>query len=479
MQAAARLAFGPWLLDTRGRSLTRDGARVDLSPYQYQVLHLLVQRAGDVLSKDALIHAGWRDVAVGDNSLEKLISQLRRRLDADDPGRYIRTVPRHGYQFVVPVTRVETEEAEQDLDLLLAPHRAWTEGRAALESLRCDQVGKARATFQRLLAQHPGEATYQIGMANACVMQFEATRTDPAPEIDALRLAASHAHHACRLSPDLAEAWATLGFVLERTGQRDAALAALGRAVTLEPDNWRHQVRLALGSWGETRLRAARRALVDCPHLPLAHWLAASVFVARDALDRAERDVDSGLGVAAVESNEAAPFAVVALHWLKGLLCLARGAEDEALASFDRELALETRGHLYAREAAANTWYAKGACHLTQGHREAARSAFREAVARVPRHPMAHAGLAIVDGHPTAAAADPPASGPIDLAVAHAARLVWANDLSGAVPIVTAALGAAPSGNGGWLVPIEPLLGVRHARDAWAPALAALHLRAR
>jgi len=162
-----------------------------------------------VLSKDVLIHAGWRDIAVGDNSLEKLIGQLRRRLDADDLNRYIRTVPRHGYQFVAPVTRVENQEAEPDLEVLLAPHRAWTEGRAALESLQYDQVSKARATFQRLLAQHPGEATYHIGMANACVMQFEATRTDPTPDADALRLAASHAQHACRLGPDLAEAWAT------------------------------------------------------------------------------------------------------------------------------------------------------------------------------------------------------------------------------------------------------------------------------
>lgn len=203
------MAFGPWLLDTRGRSLARDGARVDVSPYQYEVLHLLVRRAGEVLSKDALIHAGWRDIAVGDNSLEKLIGQLRRRLDEDDLNRYIRTVPRHGYQFVAPVTPVQNQEAEPDLELLLAPHRAWTEGRAALESLQCDQVGKARTTFQRLLAQHPGDATYYIGMANACVMQFEATRTDPAPDADALRLAASHAHHACRLGPDLVEAWAT------------------------------------------------------------------------------------------------------------------------------------------------------------------------------------------------------------------------------------------------------------------------------
>ena len=97
-------------------------------------------------------------------------------------GRYIRTVPRHGYQFVAPVTQVENQEAEPELELLLAPHRAWTEGRAALESLQCDRIGTARATFQRLLQQHPGEATYHIGMANACVMQFEATRTDPAPD---------------------------------------------------------------------------------------------------------------------------------------------------------------------------------------------------------------------------------------------------------------------------------------------------------
>ena len=265
-----------------------------------EVLHLLVRQSGVVLSKDALIPAGWRDTAVGDNSLEKLVGQLRRRLDADDLNRYIKTVPRHGYQFVAAVTPVHDPEGDPDLELLLAPHRAWTEGRAALESLQCDRIGSARATFQRLLEQHPGEATYHIGMANACVMQFEATRTDPAPDADALRLAASHAQHACRLSPDLAEAWATLGFVLERTGRRDDALAALGRAVTLEPDNWRHQVRLALGSWGETRLRSARRALAECPHLPVAHWLAASVFVARDALDRAEREVDSGLAVAAV-----------------------------------------------------------------------------------------------------------------------------------------------------------------------------------
>ena len=359
MQATVEVAFGPYRLDSRGRSLFRGTEPVGLSPYEFGVLHLLVRRPNVVLSKDVLIRAGWNDTAVGDNSLEKLVSKLRRHLDADDLNRYIRTVPRQGYQFVAPVTAVEGESAATDLELLLAPHRAWTEGRVALESLQCERVATARTTFQQLTQQHPGDAAYQIGLADACVMQFEASRTDPMPDVEALKLAESHARQACRLDPDLAEAWATLGVVLERTGRRADALAALERAVALEPDNWRHQVRLALGSWGETRLRAARRALAQCPQLPLAHWLAATVFVARGALDQAERDVDRALAVAAVESPEAAPYSMVALHWLKGLLRNAAGATADAMASFDQELAFEARGHLYAREAAANTWYAR------------------------------------------------------------------------------------------------------------------------
>jgi DNA-binding winged helix-turn-helix (wHTH) protein len=349
------VAFGPYLLDSRARSLSRAGEPVGLSQYEYEVLHLLVRRPNVVHSKDVLIRAGWQDVAVGDNSLEKLVSKLRRHLDADDLNRYIKTVPRQGYQFVAPVTAVERQEAATNLELLLAPHRAFTEGRVALESLQCTRIATARATFQKLLQEHPGDASYQIGMANACAMQFEATRTDPAPDAEALRLAECHARHDCHLDPDLAEAWATLGFVLERTGRRQDALAALERAVVPEPDNWRQQVRLALGSWGEARLRAARRALTQCPQLPLAHWLAATVFVARNALEQAERDIDRALAVAAVESPDAAPYSMVARHWLKGLLRMPASAVDEAMASFDQELALEARGHLYAREAAANT----------------------------------------------------------------------------------------------------------------------------
>ena len=397
MLAAADVAFGPYLLDSRTRSLSRGGEPVGLSPHEFEVLHLLVRRPNVVLSKDALIRAGWQDTAVGDNSLEKLVSKLRRQLDAGDLNRYIKTVPRQGYQFVGPVRRSKHRRRASDLELLLAPHRAFTEGRVALESLQCAPhrhgPGHVRATA-------PAASRLTPPIRSAWPTRARCSSSPPAPTRrrmpTALRLAESHARNACQLDPHLAEAWATLGFVLERTGRRADALAALERAVALEPDNWRHQVRLALGSWGETRLRAARRALAQCPQLPLAHWLAATVFVARHALGHAERDVDRGLAVAAVESPEAAPYSMVALHWLKGLLRNAAGDADGAMAAFDQELALEARGHLYSREAAANTWYAKGACYLDAGdHRRRPRGLPRGAGAgagasdgaRRTRHP--------------------------------------------------------------------------------------------
>lgn len=51
MLPAAEMAFGPYLLDSRGRSLTCGGEPVGLSRYAFEVLHLLVRRPNVVVSK--------------------------------------------------------------------------------------------------------------------------------------------------------------------------------------------------------------------------------------------------------------------------------------------------------------------------------------------------------------------------------------------------------------------------------------------
>ena len=130
--------FGTFELDTSRRELRRVGERVMLSDRQFDILHQLVSHAGDVLSKDALIAAAWRDVAVTDNSLEQAVSAIRRLLAAPrrregavdtEPDECIRTVPRQGYRFTATVASRPARLSHETIDALLAPHRVWLEGR--------------------------------------------------------------------------------------------------------------------------------------------------------------------------------------------------------------------------------------------------------------------------------------------------------------------------------------------------------------
>jgi DNA-binding winged helix-turn-helix (wHTH) protein len=121
-------AFGPFQLDPASRRLLRDDATVPLTDRQFTLLHALVGRAGDVLSKDELVQAVWRDVHVHDNNLVQMIRLLRRLLDARDPDRYIQTASRRGYRFAAPVSRLTVRPPEVDLEALLAPERAWIAG---------------------------------------------------------------------------------------------------------------------------------------------------------------------------------------------------------------------------------------------------------------------------------------------------------------------------------------------------------------
>ncbi len=464
--------FGDFELDGRTRQLRRNGERVTLSDRYVAVLLHLAAHAGTVVSKDDLVQAGWGDTAVGDNSLEQAISALRRALGTTpDHKPYVETVPRQGYRLAAPVTRAAAAATDEDLDALLAPHRALLDGRAALESLTRDEILRAREVFAQVVQRIPDGASAHVGLANACVLQFEMTRADERPDLDALRLAAEHAYEACRLDTSSAEAWSTLSFIIERVGQHTDALATARRAISLEPDNWGHHFRLASIAWGEERLRAARRTLALLPGFALAHWLAASVLVARNMPEDAARELDAGI---AAQHGGGSRFSAVALHWLRGLLHLARGDEALALSEFERELARETSGHLYARECCANTWYAVGAAHLHRGRSDQARAAFDEALQRLPRHALARFGKAAAAGAPLHV--HEPRS--IDEALCVAAGHVLGGAHASAARVVEEALVSVTAPNAAWLLAVEPLLNVSAAPSAWDATLSRLRLRA-
>ena len=470
-------AFGDFVVDAAARRATRGGEIVAIPDRHIGVLLHLLAHAGSVVSKDGLIESAWSGLAVTDNSLEQAISGLRKALGDGPDGRpYIQTVPRQGYRFTGAVTKTTVRATDDSLEALLAPHRAWLEGRAALETLEADQIVHARGVFEGVLRAAPDQASAHVGLANACVMQFEMTRADALSDTAALATAAHHAREACRLGPDYGEAWATLGFVLDRAGHHTDALAATRRAITLEADNWRHHLRLASVSWGEERLREARRTLALLPGFPLAHWLCATVHVARQAFDEAERELDAGIASQATEHTGPSRFSGVALHWLRGLLHLARGDEQRAVELLERELSFESSGHLYARECCANTWYAIGAIHSRGRRLREAAAAFQQAVARVPRHPLASLGLGMIT--PDAPSTAPAVPGPgFEIAIGQAIVLVGAGDPVSAARRVDQALSTTPPGNAGWLIPVEPMLNVVSAPDTWAPVLTRLRTR--
>jgi tetratricopeptide (TPR) repeat protein len=335
------------------------------------------------------------------------------------------------------------------------------EGRAALETLDRESVSRARQAFESALRTAPDYSAAHIGMANACVLAFESTRADTAPDLTMLQQATHHAREGCRLDPASGEAWSTLAFVLHRSGDPREAIAAARKAVSIDPDDWRHYLRLAFVTWGEERLRAAHRVLTLCPGLALAHWFAATVFVGRQVFDAALDQLRAGCASQDAQRKESGRFNAVGLHLLHGLVLAAQGDPDRAIEEFAREMAFEADGQLYARECSANTWYAHGAIRLRQGRRDEALAAFREALKRVPGHPLAAVGLGAMSPLSGARPLRQDAN-TVDAAIVKASALALEGRHGGAALLCGEALAHADPGPAGWLLPVDPLL---HATD--------------
>ena len=319
MPSSWAYSFGPYRLDPEVCRLSRDGEPVALSDRYAAILLLLVAKAGTIVPKEALLDAGWKDVAVGDNSLEQAISSLRRALGpAPDGEPHIETLARRGYRFHAPVTRVTSRADDAALDALLAPHRAFTEGRTALETFDRDAVAGAQRVFERIVAVTPDYGSAHVGLANAYALWFESTRAELAPDHAALAKALHHAREGCRLNASSGEAWATLGAVLAQARLTSEAVAAARRSIALEDENWRHHLRFAYVSWGEERLRSARHALTLVPGLAIGHWLAATVHVSRGALEAAEHELEAG-AIAQDQQQRESRFGSSGLHFLLGL----------------------------------------------------------------------------------------------------------------------------------------------------------------
>jgi DNA-binding winged helix-turn-helix (wHTH) protein/Tol biopolymer transport system component len=100
--------IGDWTLDHATLRLSREGREHRLPRLQYDLLCVLLEHAGRLVPREALIERAWQRRVVGDEVLSRQIASLRQALedDAREP-RYIETVPKAGYRLLAPVVALE------------------------------------------------------------------------------------------------------------------------------------------------------------------------------------------------------------------------------------------------------------------------------------------------------------------------------------------------------------------------------------
>jgi TolB-like protein/Flp pilus assembly protein TadD len=111
--------FGPFRVDTRERRLLRNSEVVPLTPKVFDVLLVLLQNRGHLLTKDEVIRLVWPDTAVEEGNIARNISTLRTALgEQPREPQYIETVPWRGYRFVAKVTEVPAETPRSPISSL-------------------------------------------------------------------------------------------------------------------------------------------------------------------------------------------------------------------------------------------------------------------------------------------------------------------------------------------------------------------------
>jgi DNA-binding winged helix-turn-helix (wHTH) protein len=125
-QTSASMSFGPFRLFPAGRLLEMDGRPLALGDRALDILVVLAEGAGEIVTHRELLERVWRGLIVSPSNLRVQMNALRKALkDFSGEGRYITNVKGQGYCFVAPIHRHDHEApifSEMERAAL-----AWTE----------------------------------------------------------------------------------------------------------------------------------------------------------------------------------------------------------------------------------------------------------------------------------------------------------------------------------------------------------------
>lgn len=290
--ACSQYRFGGFALDLDRELLLHGDAEIRLRPKCFEVLRVLVEHHGRLVTKDDLHEKVWAPAAVSDDSLSHCLNEIRRAL-GDANRDMISTVPRRGYVFepdvefvgrgpadgrprrirlarvmvagalltmgiaallwfqfgsagriataaldAEPAVPLESRSLPRAGDMIAEvdpdAYEHYRQGRFFYDRRAPGDVDRAEEAYRRAVEFDPSLTAAWTGLAAVYNIRFF---DGDLPEEEAIALLGEAAHRALALEPDNGEALARMAAYFQRIGQSGLAQLHFERALESEPNN--------------------------------------------------------------------------------------------------------------------------------------------------------------------------------------------------------------------------------------------------
>ena len=194
--------FGPFEIDCRSGELRKHGLKIRLAEQPFRILVLLLDRRGEVVTREEIRQALWpADTFVDfDAGLSSAVRKLRDALgDSAAQPRFVETVPRRGYRFIAAVVPLDQPPDA----VIVRASGSPRQGMRLAAMIGVAVVALAAVAFTEMRRPHVTPAADALFLKGVAAMGRE--------NVDGFRAAADYFEQATRLQPDFASAYAWLG----------------------------------------------------------------------------------------------------------------------------------------------------------------------------------------------------------------------------------------------------------------------------